>query len=235
MTESDPTRIRRFAEHLVARDVAVAVGIGRPTATTTHIARSHRDAAAALGTVLAPLSSLRPAGIQRRIAAFDDVREQLGLMRVAAVLDDLDVVDNDTAARILAHDAANGSELAATVLVYLDTQHSVRATGEALHVHQNPSAIGSPPCVTSSGSTSTTRPDGCGCGCGCPPRSTGSLGSGGQQPGPGEARWTAGPVRQVISLRPSREQAEQPSFAHGSSVSDEANRSPPGASRRVDR
>ena len=110
VTESDPTRIRRFAEHLVARDAAVAVGIGRPTATTTHIARSHRDAAAALGSVLAPLSSLRPAGIQRRIAAFDDVREQLGLMRVAAVLDDPDVVDNDTAARILAHDAANGSE-----------------------------------------------------------------------------------------------------------------------------
>ena len=137
VTESDPTRIRRFAEHLVARDAAVAVGIGRPTATTTHIARSHRDAAAALGSVLAPLSSLRPAGIQRRIAAFDDVREQLGLMRVAAVLDDPDVVDNDTAARILAHDAANGSEFAATVLVYLDTRHSVRATGEALHVHQN--------------------------------------------------------------------------------------------------
>src|SRR6478672_6720010 len=107
VTESDPIRVRRFAEYLAGRDPAVVVGLGRPT-TITHISRSHREAAAALGAVLAPLSTLRPTtprpgGAPARVAAFHDVRERLGLMRVAALLDDLDITDSDEATRLLAH------------------------------------------------------------------------------------------------------------------------------------
>ena len=137
VTESDPVRVRRFAEHLAGRDPAVMVGIGRPTLTTAHIAQSHREAASALSAVLAPRSILRSANNNGRVAAFDDVREQLGLMRVAAVLDNMEITDSDDAANLFALDAATGSELSATLLTYLDSQQSVRTTAELLHVHQN--------------------------------------------------------------------------------------------------
>ncbi len=136
VTESDPNRVRRFAQYLTQRDRAAVVGIGRP-AGTTQIARSHREAAAALSAGLAPLSTLRPADRPARVAAFDDVREQLGLMRVATVLDDLELTADDDVATLLTHDATNGSELATTLLIYLDAGQSVRATAESLHVHQN--------------------------------------------------------------------------------------------------
>ncbi|HEY5881960.1 MAG TPA: helix-turn-helix domain-containing protein [Nakamurella sp.] len=137
LTEADPARVRRFAENLAGRDPAVMVGIGRPATTTTHVGQSHREAAGALSAALAPLSTLRAATVDRRVAAFDDVREQLGLMRVAAVLDELEITDSDDAAGLLALDAANGSELSTTLLTYLDAQQSVRTTAELLHVHQN--------------------------------------------------------------------------------------------------
>lgn len=128
------SRIEAFARTVVRTDDALVAGIGSRAHEVPGIARSFREAAATAGILLSAADGRRP---DRRLAVFDDVRDRLALRAVADHLADHDAAVGDAASRLIAHDERQGTELARTVLTYLDLQGSVREAALALHVHQN--------------------------------------------------------------------------------------------------
>lgn len=129
-------RVRDFASSVTRTDDALIAGIGSRATTVPGIARSYRDAATVVGALMRSAST--GTGVREpRVAAYDEMRDRLAVLEVTDLIDGLDVTVGDAASILAAHDAAHGTDLARTVHVYLDTFGSVRATAEALHVHQN--------------------------------------------------------------------------------------------------
>jgi hypothetical protein len=133
---ADLARVRDFASSVTRTDDALIAGIGSRATTVPGIARSYRDAATAVGVLMGST----PTGTairESRIAAFDEMRDRLAVLEVTDLIEGLDVAVGDAASILAAHDVAHGTDLARTVHVYLDAFGSVRATADALHVHQN--------------------------------------------------------------------------------------------------
>lgn len=136
ITGSPAERVRAFAASVVRTDPALVAGIGTQVRTAVGISRSYREAVESAALLLSSPtdpSAERPA----RLAAFEEVRDRLAIRRTGDVVGTLDAVVGDTASRLLDHDRREGTDLARTVLTYLDLQGNVRRTATALHVHQN--------------------------------------------------------------------------------------------------
>ena len=164
---SDMSLLRLFADRITQTSSGGAVsGIGRVAATQTQIPQSYRDAVSIcqLLATTAGTSDRAPAGAsapaptppltpglalaeesgapspsrpRRTVAAFDEVRAELGLARLGEMLQDSELLDGDDAERILAHDRDQQSQLAPTLLSVLTHQGSVREAALELHIHQN--------------------------------------------------------------------------------------------------
>lgn len=130
-----PARVRTFAESVVRTDAALVAGIGTRVSAVPAIARSYREAAATAALLMSPSPDAVPGGA--RVAVFDEVRDRLALTQIGDVAEELEVAVGDAASRLLAHDVRQGTDLARTVLAFLNLRGSVRETAAALHVHQN--------------------------------------------------------------------------------------------------
>ena len=112
-------------------------GIGQPVASLFDGARTYQQAIAAARLLLAP-SPQRPGGDRAAaIARFDEVREEIAVQSLRERVQDRHFAEGDAADRLLRRDALHGTDLARTVLTYLNHRDSVRATGEHMHVHPN--------------------------------------------------------------------------------------------------
>ena len=133
---SPTARIRTFAQSVIRTDTSLIAGIGSRAHDMAGIARSYREASAAVSMLLGA-----PHGLERprpaRIATFDEMRDRLAVLQVTDLIDGLDSTVGDAASIITEHDAAQGTDLIRTVRTYLDLLGSVRETAMALHVHQN--------------------------------------------------------------------------------------------------
>jgi hypothetical protein len=129
-------RVRAFAAEVVRTDPALIAGIGASVHTAPEIGRSYREAVETATFLLS-----RPDGSEHRdaprLALFDEVRDRLALLQIGDAIRTLEATAGDAAETLLRHDRRQGTDLARTVLTYLDLQCSVRATADALHVHQN--------------------------------------------------------------------------------------------------
>jgi hypothetical protein len=136
ITGTSAERVGAFAASVARTDPAVVAGIGTPVRTAVGIGRSYREA---VESAILLLSSPAHAttGAVVRIATFEEVRDRLAIRRAGDVIGTLDAVVGDAASRVLDHDRRHGTELAVTVLTYLNLQGSVRLSASALHVHQN--------------------------------------------------------------------------------------------------
>ncbi len=129
-------RAQTFAQSVVRTDAALIAGIGSRAYDVTGIARSHREAAATTGVLMgSPLEGHTRRAT--RIATFDEIRDRLAILQVSDLIEGLDAAVGDAASVLAEHDAAQGTDLARTIRTYLDHLGSVRATADALHVHQN--------------------------------------------------------------------------------------------------
>ena len=129
-------RVTRFAAEVVRTDPALVAGVGRLVRAAAEIPRSYREAVETATFLLdAPGSGSSP--VSTRVSAFAMVRDRLALRQVGEVLRTFDAAVDDAACRLIAHDRRHGSELAQTILAYLDHRGNVRETANALRVHQN--------------------------------------------------------------------------------------------------
>ena len=144
---SDLALVRLFADRITQTSSGGAVaGIGRVAATQTQIPQSYRDAVSICQLLAIPAgvgAGDRASGgatdraTGRVVAAFAEVRAELGLARLDEMLQDSELLDGDDAERILAHDRDQQSQLASTLLSVLTHQGSVREAALELHIHQN--------------------------------------------------------------------------------------------------
>ena len=106
----------------------VAVGIGRTCADPLDLAASHREALRALAV-----------GRRTRGAGHVSRFEDLGLDRLLAGCadDELTAFRDATLGRLLAHDAAHGSELVRTLEAFLASGCNAARAAQALYVHYN--------------------------------------------------------------------------------------------------
>ncbi|GAA3675419.1 helix-turn-helix domain-containing protein [Arthrobacter ginkgonis] len=133
--------VREFAERTVrvseqGPEHLACAGIGGSAATIAEIGRSYREAMQATGALLSPMGS-RASTSGGHIAAFDEVRVELGLARLGELLSEQGLDSGDDVARLLAHDREYGGSFALTLLTLLNRQGSVSETAAELHVHQN--------------------------------------------------------------------------------------------------
>lgn len=141
VASDSPEHAREFAEHTVriaeqGREHRVFAGLGGAAATTAEIGRSFREAMQATSALLSPVGSQRR-GAERRTAAFDEVRVELGLARLGELVGEQGLDAGDDVTRLLAYDREHGTDFARTLLVLLNRQGNVRETAAELHVHQN--------------------------------------------------------------------------------------------------
>lgn len=111
----------------------VAVGLGPPRTGLEAIARSMSQAVA----IVRLLRVSSPPGAAPPIAGIDSMRERLGLAHLTRVLDQTGLLEEDSVARVVAHDATHGTEFVRTLTAYVNTFGNVRETALALHTHQN--------------------------------------------------------------------------------------------------
>ncbi|GAA1236016.1 DNA-binding PucR family transcriptional regulator [Microbacterium phyllosphaerae] len=129
-------RAHTFAHSVIRTDAALLAGIGTRAYDINGIARSHREAGATAGVLMAsPISGDRHR--QVRIATFHEMRDRLAILQVTDLIEGLDAAVGDSASILAEHDAAQGTDLSRTMRIYLDHLGSVRETATALHVHQN--------------------------------------------------------------------------------------------------
>jgi DNA-binding PucR family transcriptional regulator len=102
----------------------VQVGIGSGVPSLAHVPASRTDADRVLAA-MAPDAD---------VAAIGDLRAEILLDQALALLTDL---HDPTAAALLYHDTEHGSELAPSVLAYLDALGDVRTAARRLTVHPN--------------------------------------------------------------------------------------------------
>ncbi|MCH1883983.1 helix-turn-helix domain-containing protein [Agrococcus sp. ARC_14] len=140
---ADVVQIRQFAERVTLASVGgVVAGIGRIADTHTQIPRSYRDAARISHMLAAARTEVGAdpdsgANAARAVADYAETQAELRVTRLVEMLDDPELLEGDDAERILAHDRDNQSQLAPTLLAFLNHQGSVRKVAAALHVHQN--------------------------------------------------------------------------------------------------
>lgn len=140
---ADAVQIRQFAERVVAASAGgVIAGIGRGAESHAQIPRSYRDAARishllAAASGEADADAVAGSGEARTVADYAETQAELRVTRLVEMLDDPELLEGDDAERILAHDRDNQSQLAPTLLMYLNHHGNVRKVAAALHVHQN--------------------------------------------------------------------------------------------------
>jgi hypothetical protein len=136
VTGASPERVRAFAASVVRTDPMLVAGIGTQVHTAVGISRSYREALECAILILGS-SDAPTAEPSSRLADFAEVRDRLALRQTGDVIDTLEVIVGDAAERLFDHDRRQGTDLARTVLTYLNLQQNVRATAAALHIHQN--------------------------------------------------------------------------------------------------
>ncbi|MGI5128890.1 PucR family transcriptional regulator [Pseudonocardia sp. CA-107938] len=105
----------------------VQAGIGAPAAGLAGVPASRAEADRVLATM--------PADAQ--VAALADLRAEILLDATLDLLADAPDVRDPAVTRLVAHDAEHGSELADSVLAWLEAHGDVRAAAEQLTVHPN--------------------------------------------------------------------------------------------------
>lgn len=135
---SDAALVRLFADRITQTSSGGAVsGIGRVAASQTQIPQSYRDAVSICQLLTASAATATATQDHRTVAAFTEVRAELGLARLGEMLQDSEMLDGDDAERLLAHDRDQQSDLAATLRSVLTHQGSIRQAALDLHIHQN--------------------------------------------------------------------------------------------------
>lgn len=74
---------------------------------------------------------------QDRVVTVERFREQLSLARLAEHLEDPQLIESDAVVLLREHDETQGTDLVATLQVFLDELGSVKSTAQRLHVHEN--------------------------------------------------------------------------------------------------
>ncbi len=134
----DPVLCRQVAEQVGrGSDGGVVTGVGRPVASLAGGARTYRQALAVTRLLLVPPASRLSEVRRSAVAHFDEVREEIAVRSLRESTADRHLVEDDAADRLTRRDAEQGTDLARTLLTYLNLRESVRATAERLHVHQN--------------------------------------------------------------------------------------------------
>lgn len=130
------SRVQSFAHSVIRTDTALLAGIGSQVHDFAGIARSHREASAAVGALMDAQRSTARTGTAR-LATFGEMRDRLAVLQVTDIIEGMDAAVGDAASIIAHHDAAHGTDLSRTLRTYLDLLGNVRETAAALHVHQN--------------------------------------------------------------------------------------------------
>ncbi|MFI7338485.1 PucR family transcriptional regulator [Streptomyces sp. NPDC050085] len=131
--ERGAARHQRLAEDIVERAghalrVPVRAGLGSLVPGLVRATDSRDDA----DLVLRCLTAERP------VAVVDDVRARVTLLRLVELVGERRELTSDgTWARVLAHDAAHGTEYARTVLAWLEAGCDMAGAAKALAVHPN--------------------------------------------------------------------------------------------------
>ncbi|WP_199429662.1 PucR family transcriptional regulator [Qaidamihabitans albus] len=107
--------------------VRVQAGIGAPVTALADVPASRAEA----DRVLAAM------GPERDVAAIGDLRAEVLLGELTALLRDRPDLRDPAVSALPAHDAEHGTELVPTLLAYLDAMGDVRSAASALHVHPN--------------------------------------------------------------------------------------------------
>lgn len=138
---ADPVQVRQFADRIaLASAGGVIAGIGRGAELHSQIPRSYRDGARISHMLAAARPEPAPDSVMsagRAVADYAETQAELRVARLVEVLEDAELLDGDDAERILAHDRDNHSELAPTLLSFLNHQGSVRGAAAELHLHPN--------------------------------------------------------------------------------------------------
>lgn len=141
LSSGDPVQVRQFAERVTQTSAGGAIaGIGRIAEAQTQIPRSYRDAARIshlLAAARAEPEAYPDLHAAPSVADFPETQAELRAAAVAEMLQDSELIEADDAERILAHDRDNQSQLAPTLLAFLNHLGNVRKVAAALHVHQN--------------------------------------------------------------------------------------------------
>jgi DNA-binding PucR family transcriptional regulator len=107
----------------------VQAGVGSAVPTLDEVALSRTEADRILDAMTHDL--------QNEIATIADVRAQVLLSEVLTVLQGNDRFRDSRLAALAGHDADHGTELAKSLLAYLEAFGDVRAASEHMHVHPN--------------------------------------------------------------------------------------------------
>ncbi|MEU9174091.1 helix-turn-helix domain-containing protein [Streptomyces sp. NPDC048420] len=125
-------RHRRLAEDIVARAgqslrVPVRAGLGEVVAGLGEVAGSRADADLVL----------RVLGPSLPVATIDEVRPRVTLLRLAEVLGERRELSAGSWRRVVAYDAAHGTDYARTLVCWLDSGSDVAGAAKLLAVHPN--------------------------------------------------------------------------------------------------
>lgn len=136
---STEKHISSFAESVCRADATIAAGIGSVASGRGEVPRSHHESELVMTTLLAEAHGSAPARVTiaaTRFSWFTAIRDRIALRQVAGAVRELSINAGDTLDVLTAYDREHGTDLVATMRVYLDCG-SVRDAAEALHVHQN--------------------------------------------------------------------------------------------------
>ncbi len=107
----------------------VQAGIGAPVPVLDEVIQSRREADRVLDTLARSPN--------RGVASFRDLRAEVLLDETLDLLGAVPELRDPAVTELFAHDAAHGSELATSLLAYLDALGDVSSAAAGLHVHPN--------------------------------------------------------------------------------------------------